>query len=294
MAYYTGIAQTPVELLSVLQSACVANGWALASNNVLSKNNCYVKAAVSGNTVALVGSADNAFTIYSPTVSHSGIGQDISYPLTYHIHVNNMEVYFFINFNVNFYSFLNFGQSPFGDLPGTGNWVSGMYNGGSNMPLDRSGGNSTDNNSIFNMMFNHFNGLNGYQKTNSYFHHGINGQWSGTTDNEANSRAFATLSCFPLLRDQPNAWNSESLLIPIRPMIYYAEGRKVHIGQLQYAFYVRIDNYDPEQIITIGDTKYKIYPWVRKNSSDRNLSGNNYTEWDHSGTYGLAVVYEGD
>ncbi|RKS87139.1 hypothetical protein DES39_0354 [Orbus hercynius] len=288
MAYYTGIAQTPEVLLSALHNACLDNGWSL-NNNILSKNGCYVKTYVNGVTIVIQGAIDNIFGICSGTASYCAVATDISYPLTYHVHVHDLEVYSFINFNVDRYSYLSFGQSPIGGIPGTGNWISGTCDGRSRIS-DTSLAYQDD---FCHMMFSQRE--NNRISTSSFFHHGIDGQWSGTGKNEVNSKAVATLECYPAMSYQPNKWNGEAILIPIRPVIYRPQQRRTIVGQLRHAFYIRIDNYEPLQIISIGNRKYKIYPWIRKNTENRSFSGSAQTSTlIHSGTYGVAVSYDGD
>jgi len=59
---------------------------------------------------------------------------------------------------------------------------------------------------------------------------------------------------------------------------------------LQNARTLRVDNYDPGQIITLGDDQWRIYPFYRKNADQRD--GTTSSGGDHSGTMGWAIRYD--
>ncbi len=311
MAFYTGSVVNAASLLTALQNACITNGWSL-SGNIFSKDGCFVEIAPSGNGLSIVGgtgqtgntltgemrAADNR-RIYS---SLAGLGQSISYPLTYNIHIFDKEVYLFVNFNVDSWSYIAFGQSPVAGLTGTGNWYAGIGTGGDNFPSDRAP-NDGSNGHLFAMLFStrSVGGTlgNQLQQVNSFFHHGLdNNNWSCSGDVVGSftnsgwasmpSQASASLVAYPAQNLQPNAYNGEAILLPITPAVYHQSNNTLAVvGDLKYARYVRIDNYEPAQIITIGNLKYKVYPWVRKNTAERNGG------LGHSGTFAIAILYDG-
>jgi len=93
----------------------------------------------------------------------------------------------------------------------------------------------------------------------------------------------------PLLEIQPNSWNSEAVLLPIREYFKRSENKVSLIIDLEHARHTRIDNYEPGQIITLGNDRWMIFPWTQKNTNSRNGG----TAIDHSGTFGWAIRYEG-
>lgn len=61
------------------------------------------------------------------------------------------------------------------------------------------------------------------------------------------------------------------------------------ICQFENARFLRIDNHEPEQILTLGHERWMIFPFCRKDVKNRNGGLNIY----HTGTFGWAIRYEG-
>ena len=61
------------------------------------------------------------------------------------------------------------------------------------------------------------------------------------------------------------------------------------LAKIENARYLRIDNLQPEQILTFGAEKWMVFPFHKKNSSVRDGG----TSIDHSGTFGWAIRYDG-
>lgn len=322
MSYYTATASTVNTLLTALQKGCTENGWAV-SGSLIYKNNCVMDVAISGNGLRVIGGTGHANGVLTGQIllsgkntlaaSLSGVAQSISYPLTYHLHVFDKEVYLFVNYNVDNWSYIAFGQSPVAGIMGTGNWYGGIGTGGDNFLDIRNIIDQGANGHHFSMLFSSITPSgslsNQGQQVRSFIHHGLDGnEWSVsgagvgsiTADNwvALPSQASATLVAYPLLNRQPNSYNSEAILLPITPAVYHKDNSTlVIVGNLKKARYIRIDNYEPGQIITLGNTQYKVYPWLKKNTSARDGESYNSSNLDtlrHSGTFGIAILYQGD
>ena len=59
--------------------------------------------------------------------------------------------------------------------------------------------------------------------------------------------------------------------------------------EVRNARYMRIGNNDPEQVITLGPDRWKVFPFLRKNASVPDGG----SVIDHSGTFGWAIRYDG-
>lgn len=302
MAFYNGSCNDVNQLLTAVNNACTANGWIL-SDGILSKQNCFVQLYTSGSILYLMGGdgQKGSSLTDSPKLSDgrllaANLG-GVTYPLTYNIHVMDKEVYLFVNYNVDFWSYLAFGQSGVKGLPGTGNWYGGLY------PLSVYGkkGNGHANCLLFSAFDSSGSIFNSEQGISWFFHHGLDGYpWSisgnqvgninNTTWASLPSQAAATKIIEPLLIRQPNSWNNEAILLNISPAIYRPEGWLSVVGDLKHARYIRNTYYNDGQIITLGQDKWRVYPCIRKNTTSPEP---NYTN-DHSGTYALAIRYEGD
>ena len=58
---------------------------------------------------------------------------------------------------------------------------------------------------------------------------------------------------------------------------------------LAHCRFLRIDNYQPGDIIPLGPDRWKVAPWYRKNTAQRD-GGSNI---QHTGTFGWAIRYDG-
>lgn len=305
MAHFTGQAVTVDELFTALINGCTANGWAWNSG-ILSSGDCFIKPYIYTSTIVLEGgTGQNGSNLVNQAAtpqlkgysSLAAIDRNLPYPLRYHLHVFATEVYLLVNYDVEYWSFIAFGQSPVAELIGTGTWFGGTSNGYASVAS------STIANLSNTITCSLFSLTGDGRAPNSFFHHGLDGmEWSagGTSQGDINSgywfsspsQANIHQVVQPLFNRQPNAWNGESILFPITPVINRAAGRKAIVGALKHAFIVRITNYTPGQIITIGNIRYMVCPWVRKDASQPNGSNNIYKN-DHTGTYAIAVEYTG-
>jgi hypothetical protein len=94
----------------------------------------------------------------------------------------------------------------------------------------------------------------------------------------------------PLISRIPNAWNSQAVLLPCHLLITRASNKRSVIGEIGHVRHLRVDNYNPGDIITIGSDRWKVFPWIKKDSSNRN--GYRWGAY-HSGTFGWAIRYDG-
>jgi hypothetical protein len=313
MAFVTGTAGSYADLLTAIQNACTAQGWTL-DGSILSKGTAFFSLTASGSSIEMwggLGAADGALTdtTFRP-VYLAMFTTAASWPLAYDIHIHGDEVFVVVKYGVDYYSWLGFGCSPAPGVTatGTGNWFGASYG-----PLSVGGsisimptGNPTNARSSAGLGF--LTGSSGAVDNqvcaqNFYAHHNLDGiGWSssgsgvGTPDtahstwSNGPSRASVPSALSPLYSNQPNAWNSESCLLPITAYVARASSMVSPVVAIAHARLIRIDNYAPGDILTLGSDRWKIYPWLAKNSAARDGSTNSI---NHSGTMGWAVRYDG-
>lgn len=328
MAFITGQASTLQGLLDALATALAGNGWA-NSGNCWSKNGCCASLEVADigayihsdffetqNVIRLVaGTGVSSGALVNPAPYGHGVGdllsfvtgnpnphgaQGISFPASYSIHINTDpdEIYFFINYNIAYWQWLAFGKSPVPGLPGTGNWAGGTMgvvasgaNGGINttprwpfisISPDAGGGGNGDSPCAA-LMWDTYGSGSTTNRT-STFHHDIK---PSPSDWEYCPRASA--AAVPRIQYGLADWNQDAVLLPIRPITELDENKNAIIGELAHARYLRIDNYAPGQIITLGQDKWRVYPWYHKNSAERDGGA----DVNHTGTFGVALRYDG-
>lgn len=303
MAYYTGSANDMEALRQALFSACTQNGYALRGS-VLVKGNINLNVQVASGYMRLTGGTgvdgNNALT--GACSAYAQIGPNslyaLQWPVRYEVFVlkDPDEVFLVANYSVDKYQYCAFGQSSVAGLPGTGCWFGAtlhQYNGTyAQFVEDGQGGSYVYGNPGLFWRGSVWNVGAAYSET--FIHTGLDGSdWaSGASDSAP--KATACESSSPLLSRQPNAWNSEAILLPVQPLLNRPQSKVSLVADLQHIRYIRIDNYDPGQIITLGQERWKVFPFFRKNSASRSycVATNNPLNL-HTGTYGVAIRYDG-
>jgi len=299
MAYYNGVASNYQELLSVLVNNCVTEGWSW-SDSILSKNGCYIKleTILTGNAPgirATGGTGKSGATLLNPAATSPRMGNPGTtaptpvFPVTYHLFIFENEVYFKIKFSLNIFHYLAFGKSDL-TLPSSGLWISatacnaGVISGNGITITPTSGGAGGGvNNSPVAPFWNPNSWSDGW--SNAVMAHGFdNVIWSNGTN-----QAVFVNSLAPLNVRLPSAWSAESVLLPISIYVGRPSSKVSLACQFQNSRYVRIDNYEQEQILQIGNDRWMIFPFYKKNSTSRDGGGG----IDHTGTFGWAIRYDG-
>ncbi|MEO6917558.1 MAG: hypothetical protein ABI171_00670 [Collimonas sp.] len=308
MPYTSGTANDLGAIKNAIVSACTSNGWT-GAGNVVYKGNVYVNIAVVGAYLTFQAGigidGNNNLTGAQPVPVRIGqIGNmaftALTWPLSYFIHVQVDEIYLVINYNVDQYQWAAFGQSTVQGLPGTGVWCAATCAGNFYIPgyisIAPDSGNSYYPCPAFFYSTQGINGGVGSEDGNSYgnafIHHGLDARtWSGGTYN--NNIASGIYGAGVLQKVLPNIWNSESNLLPIQVCIPRTSGNKVSlVADMQHSRYLRIDNYAPGDIITLGPDRWKVYPWWKKVSAYRDGTTTS-TGIEGTGTMGWAIRYDG-
>lgn len=319
MAYYSGSASDFDALRTALVAACVAEGWTWA-DGILSKGAAYVMPYVSSsltNTegpglIIQGGTGKSGGSLVEPSACRPRLGRlssnsgtpDIVWPVEYGIHVMSDpdEVYLIVRSGVDRYLFLAFGMSSMA-LPGTGLWLSGCarrgygtsagagWHGWSIEPTQAQMPNLNSEQMGLSTGFFWASSRSSNQSMNlDTIHSGFDGQgWSGSGTLSAQGAFNAIYAAAPAVARSPNAWNAESILIPIKGHVWRPSSKCSMAVEVGHARYVRIDNYEPGQIINLGPDRWRIYPFYLKNSAVRN--GGNLVL--HTGTFGWAIRYDG-
>jgi len=307
MSNYTGTANDLTALRQALITACTGEGWAWDGvNEVLSKGLLFARLTISsigislmGRTSATAGDAPYAVRI-GQMFSRSGYPTfEITYPAAYEIFLFAQEVYMVVNYGVDRYQWLAFGQSTVSGLAGTGMWVGASLGstlvlaapGYHNAPINISptgGGEQGGYGEISTGLFWGDGFSVRPQSLGGWVHSGFDGDgWR--LGNGTNDQPLGIAPLVPLIGILPNAWNSEAVLLPIRAYKLRPSNKISLVADLEHARYTRVDNYAPGEIITIGSVRWKVLPWHRKNANARNGG----VGIDHTGTFGWAIRYEG-
>lgn len=307
MSYSTGTANNAGALRDAIFAACVANGWTLTSS-VLSKGPLALKIDV--NTVSTAtgllftgGKSQVDGNLVAACPYHVSIGDRtnlaLSWPVTYHVFnfAAPDEVYVVVDHDVDKFQYAAWGRSSHA-LPGTGMWFSATIGNSTGSPvatvyLNNSGAMASftyTNPALFFRDDSGVRGSNGY--TEAFMHHGLDGDvW--TSGGPGAPGPFAAASANPLLSLLPNAWNGETVLLPIHVLVARASNMSSLVATPANARYLRIDNHAPGDMIILGAEQWMVFPWLRKNATSRNGTVGAITADLHSGTLGWAIRYEG-
>lgn len=298
MAYYSGQVSSYQELLDVLVAACVAQGWTWA-DGILNKGTVYVGLAVSTTGItATGGSGKNGTSLLNPAPTRPRLGNMHStlnlpvFPVQYHIFLFDKEIYLIIKFNVDSFYYLAFGQSSLNLVGANGLWISASScgagtsngtNGGVTINQITGGGGSSGAPSPAAPFWNTSNYADNWN--NSVIMHGFDDVlWSSRTKN-----ALTVSGITPFQSRQPNDWNSETIFLPLNIYVDRSNNKVSLACQILNARFLRIDNHEPEEIITLGQDRWMVLPFYKKNSASRDGG----LIIDHTGTFGWAIRYDG-
>jgi len=299
MAYYSGSAVDMAAVRTALVNACIAEGWSWnAGTEMLSKGLMFLRLQVTSGYLAALGRTSAGAGDAPGVVRIGQIGiTPITFPASYEIFVFPDEVYLVVNHSVDFYQWMAFGLSSISGLTGSGMWLGASI------------GASNDSASSGVYILATVGGAIGPDRTpaalfwstiyptgvqvanrNCFVNSGLDGEgW--LLNNAGVNSLVGALSCAPLIGLLPSSWNSEAVLLPIRAFKARPSNKISLVADLQNARYTRVDNYSPGQIVTVGDEQWKIFPWYRKDSANRNgFSASSGVA--HSGTFGWAIRYE--
>lgn len=245
-----------------------------------------------------------------------------NFPITYHIHAHADpdEVWLGVNYNgalANCWQWMGFGKSPDPGNHGSGCWQFApladpvyrtalgfmpQYN-QQRSHLNGSAWTSGNAGLFTALPFWVYNSISINLRCNSYVHGVIDPlsgepswsadsfEWGGATNYERGVSAFTPLQ--PLFEYGLNNWNLETPLLRIRVLQRQPEAKTSLISTMQHSRVCRNDYLADGEVVSLGPDRWKVYPFYRKNVAQRNGSTIISTNMDHSGTFALALRYDG-
>ncbi len=311
MAFYTGNVSNFTELRNALVDSCVIEGWTWA-DGILSKGAIFVRPfareaydptggnrfgaglVIEGGTGKSGSSLVNPSSV-KPRLGSSGLDTNFApsvvWPAQYNIHIFDTEVFIILKFNVQYYYRLAFGIS---NIQGSGLWLSGyapewteisagqQYNG---FDMTHNSGASGGIGRVTAPFWRSGRSTAAYANADSVL---FQDTWQGNSTNQDNEGYIFANNAIDPLFSLKNQWNSEAIFLPFQCYLRRASGKISLLLDLDYARLLRIDNFEPEQIITLGSVKWKVYPFLRKNIQAADTGSGT-----HSGTFGWAIRYDG-
>lgn len=290
MAYSTGTATSLAAMHTACKDACVADGWAWdAVEEVLSKGTSFIKLyvnidAVQGDGLAILGRTSLTAGDGPYYVQIGALGRvALTFPVTYHAFTFSNEVFFIISSGSS-YQYISFGKSTQPGLVGTGCYYSGSLT--FNVPsltyaprVQLNETNASANCPAFAWAV--------YQNVitqNTFVHSDMDAD--GWVLNIGSIVAGHKPSV-ELLASQPNTYDMEAILLPIKVLKLRASSLYSQVMEVENARYLRNDYHPDESIITIGLDKWMVFPHLKRNTATRDGGTG------HSGTLAWAIKYEG-
>lgn len=308
MAYYAGTATDLADLHTKFLGHALADGWAWAVGDVISKAGVYFQIQVNVTNITCLGCESNAVANPAPGVvmigriyERSGYPtREISFPCTYEVFGFAQELYLVVNYDVDKYQWMAFGKTTVPGVPGQGGWcgatlgsliANGDYDG---ICEPVAYWHSTKDylyiNAAYQTTAQLFGGsgpagLSYPPHKNAWVNHGLDSHgWGYGTDYPP-----GTLPSLELQWQQPSVWNTEATLLPMRSYKQRPSFKISLLTDMEHSRRIRIDNLSPGDILVLGSDKWKVFPWYVKNSAVRNGAG----AANHTGTFGWAIRYEG-
>jgi hypothetical protein len=240
------------------------------------------------------------------------------WPMTYHIHIGTTpdEVYMVANWSIDYFMWLAFGVSNVPGLAGTGMWISansmryyctGYLNNLYSYTMGPdSGGSATGyysyyrNTGLFWNTYSRY-GAGTVASYAAYYqeqvHTNLNpvlssNGWGGVPTAigvTAVGKICAIQANKPHMSREPSVWSGEATLMPIQAYEWTDSNKCQMVVDVRHARYVRLDTYMPGDVITLGTDKWKVYPFFKKYTVERDCGDSK----EHSGTFGMAIRYDG-
>lgn len=303
---------------TVSPSQTVSSTTMSQPGRVISKAGVYFRIGLTSTNITCLGCESDLVAVPAPNVvmigrvhASAAVTRQIAFPCNYEVFGFSQELYAVINYDVDSYQWVAVGKSTTTGLIGHGGWCAATL--GGSIAITAPSGSTVEETGPVSFIQTGVSTVSGGQ-VNSFtsaalFGAGQTGTCSDPWNNlRINTGLYAEgpwfINSLPneppvgaqafsqLLWQQSSAWNSESVLLPIRFYARRPSFKSSLILDCANARHFRMDNVTPGDILTLGPDRWKVFPWYRKNAAARN--GNTAIGgYNHSGTFGWAIRYEG-
>jgi len=296
MSYFTGTASTSTDLKVLIEAKAVLAGWTLLGG-WLSKgiNNVYLTVP-DNQTLSITGANSSDGTVQPFGSARCIWVQSSEWPVTYYLHLNTTPdmIVLVIKHATNRIQTLMFGDIV---KIHTSAYVGGNFFFASLMEEFK-----TAENSFLRQITNTIIqcGTGGFTTESNIipFSHSYDAARNTPIHIELDTNIWDVPNPTPKvtytdttissLFRSPNTYNSQTHLVPMNLQYGMANNLFGYLGYVEHVRLVRIDNYEIGDIITISPDQWKVYPWFKKNTLNRN--GINIAN-SGTGTLGFAVRY---
>lgn len=316
MAYQTGTISSAADLVSAIQAFAQSNGWALNSG-VLSKGSVYTHiAATDANNVEIRGRRNGLASSPDICPRKSRISfQTDGWPASveYHMFANTNPDTIWVTLVVNVIEHYHLG---FGMLEKYGQWGGGQWFHGQHT----TGNDGTNCASRIEDGVQAYYGTYNRPRECALFWNQKDGEtwdsadsvsgkcsflecdlrgyvWEaddGTLKDSTLNRVYLPTIIDPIHRRNPNSFNNQTVLTPFTLFLLNADGHYMNLGHVGHVRWLRLENYNPGDVLEIGSDRWKVFPWMIKDTGSPDGDAQGYGDNTFStGILGCAVRYDG-
>lgn len=312
MPYQTGTFTSASDLRTTLEAFATTNGWT-QSGNLLHKGSVYVEVYDSTNGVSVTAGLgkDGGNNLTTPASLSRGvymltaIGQTMSFPGTYHLIslANPDSIFLVVNYNVTYWQHLAFGHINKHGTWGGGEYASGSFRGTasgavSGCPAGDVGRRLTATGA------GALGGFGYMLSTAPTFSHAtqngsadlycdLDGEgWRINTADYStlgSSRFYASAIASQYLQTI-NSWNDQTVLAPVIVEASRTGNFVSILGDMPHVRYLRIDNINDGEVISVGSQDWICFPFIRKNPF---VIDSTNAVYNHSYYMGWCIKYDG-
>lgn len=309
MAFQSAIVNSAADMRSAIETFAQANGWTLSSG-VLSKNGCHTLLSnPSASELRIQNAKNGIFSGNEISVRYSRIFLT-SWPSAATLNMvafsNPDTIWVTMNFDV-----VRFMHIGFGNIAKYGTWTGGQWfhaqhtsrTKDSNVTSSVDGQSSPNSQNgssecaLFWSPTNYDSWYGGYaENTASSIECDLRGRiWEPPQVSDPSNLHNIQVPTVTAVthKKNPNVFNGQTILTPFQLWLKASDGFMQCLGHVGHLRFVKLKNYNPGDLITLGSEKWKLYPWhihdIGNPDGIRNASEN----LGSTGILGVAVKYDG-
>lgn len=303
--YFSGVITSKENLISTINANLEAFGFTTIGSN-LHKETLAIsftnQTSYGGSTRIRMHYTDGAGNIISSSSAAVGLNYNLPYPVNYELfcYEDPLECYLIINYNSDSYLHVSFGLTTM--YGGKWPWLTAPHN------LDNTWSSLTlsaslyatnnyvtiasSSNTIHLGMFTTVGG--DIYRSSSTVYTEVSGtpEWItsfGNTTSAYGGDASGPTAVIHMLTNTPSAIDGSAMLAPVYAVTNFSSNRRIIVANPKYCRFTRNDNILPGETIMYGSDSWKVYPWLRRNTSARNGGTSSGQGINHSGTFALAL-----
>lgn len=303
--HFSGVINSKENLISTITANLESFGFTTIGSD-LHKETLAIsftnQTSYGGSTRIRIYYTDGAGDILSSSPAAVGLSNDLPYPVNYELfcYEDPLECYLIINYNSDSYLHVNFGLTTM--YGGKWPWLNTPHNLGTTW--SRVNFNCTlytrsyyivtgsTNNQLHLGMFTPVSG--DYNRSGSTVYTEVSGspEWIstfGSTSSIYGGPASGPTAVIHMLCNTPSAIDGSAILAPVYAVTNFSSNRRMIVANPKYCRFTRNDNILPGESIMYGSDVWKVFPWLRRNTSARDGGNSSSNVIDHSGTFALAL-----